>query len=54
VMGMFLHSFEDSMVNYLFFVLFWIIIGKLSFELPWEMQCCNPFSAKFLKQLKNK
>ncbi len=54
VMGMFLHSFEDSMVNYLFFVLFWIIIGKLSFELPWEMQCCNPFSPKFLKQLKTK
>lgn len=31
VMGLFLHVFEDSMVNYLFFVLYWILLGYLSY-----------------------
>jgi hypothetical protein len=30
-MGLFLHVFEDSMVNYLFFVLYWILLGYLSY-----------------------
>lgn len=30
VMGVFLHVFEDSMVNYLFFVIWWILTGYLS------------------------
>ena len=30
VMGMFLHVFEDSMINYLFFVSWWILSGYVS------------------------
>jgi hypothetical protein len=30
VMWLFLHVFEDSMVNYLFFVIYWILLGYLS------------------------
>ena len=30
VMALFLHVFEDSMVNYLFFVPYWILLGYLS------------------------
>jgi hypothetical protein len=30
IMGMFLHVFEDSMINYLFFVSWWILNGYLS------------------------
>ena len=30
IMGLFLHVFEDSMVNYLFFGLYWLITGYLS------------------------
>ncbi len=30
IMGMFLHVFEDSMVNYLFFIIRWILTGYLS------------------------
>ncbi len=30
IMGIFLHVFEDSMVNYLFFVIWWILTGYLS------------------------
>ncbi len=30
IMGIFLHVFEDSMVNYLFFVIRWILTGYLS------------------------
>jgi hypothetical protein len=29
-MLLFLHVFEDSMVNYLFFVIYWILLGYLS------------------------
>ena len=30
IMGLFLHVFEDSMINYLFFVSWWILSGYLS------------------------
>ncbi len=30
IMGIFLHVFEDSMVNYLFFITWWILTGYLS------------------------
>jgi hypothetical protein len=30
-MWLFLHVFEDSMVNYLFFVVYWILLGYLSY-----------------------
>ncbi len=30
IMGMFLHVFEDSMINYIFFVSWWILSGYLS------------------------
>ncbi len=30
IMGIFLHVFEDSMINYLFFVTWWILTGYLS------------------------
>lgn len=30
IMGIFLHVFEDSMVNYLFFIIWWILTGYLS------------------------
>jgi len=30
IMGMFLHVFEDSMINYLFFISWWILSGYLS------------------------
>lgn len=30
IMGLFLHVFEDSMINYLFFVSWWILTGYLS------------------------
>ncbi len=35
VMWMFLHVFEDSMVNYIFFILWWITTGHLSYWLKW-------------------
>ncbi len=31
-MGIFLHVFEDSMVNYSFFVFFWLLVGYVSIE----------------------
>lgn len=34
VMGLFLHVFEDSMVNYLFFIPYGCILGYLSAQLP--------------------
>jgi len=30
IMGLFLHVFEDSMVNYLFFIPYWFVLGYLS------------------------
>jgi hypothetical protein len=30
LMGVFLHVFEDSMVNYLFFIIYWIILWSCS------------------------
>ena len=34
VMGLFLHVFEDSMVNYLFFIPYGCILGYLSAQFP--------------------
>ena len=34
IMGIFLHVFEDSMINYLFFISRWIMTGYLSTYLP--------------------
>ncbi len=42
IMGLFLHVFEDSMVNYLFFTIYWIILWSLSTnlkgKLPWKIK----------------
>ena len=38
IMGLFLHVFEDSMINYLFFVLWWILSGYLSTYIKKELR----------------
>jgi hypothetical protein len=37
VIWLFLHAFEDSMVNYLFFTIYWIILWSLSTNLKKEL-----------------
>jgi hypothetical protein len=34
IMGLVLHVFEDSMVNYLFFIIYGILLGSLSRQIP--------------------
>ena len=37
VMWLFLHVFEDSMVNYLFFIIYWILLWSLSNNITGEL-----------------
>ena len=37
MMWLFLHVFEDSMVNYLFFTIYWIVLWSLSTKLKWDL-----------------
>lgn len=53
IIGFFLHVFEDSMVNYLFFGMYGIFLGKCSTILG-EVKWYNPFSLKALKTLRKK
>ena len=36
IMWLFLHVFEDSMVNYLFFTIYWIILWSISTKMKGE------------------
>lgn len=51
IIGFFLHVFEDSMVNYLFFGMYGLLLGRISKTL-WKVPCFNPFSRKNLNALR--